>query len=61
MQPWNGRHDGHEYWTLPGGGVEPGETLESAVRRESGRSAGDVGAGRYRARPLENTRGRGLA
>jgi 8-oxo-dGTP diphosphatase len=28
------RHDGREYWTLPGGGVEPGETLEQAVLRE---------------------------
>lgn len=29
-----GRHDGQEYWTLPGGGVDPGESLESAVCRE---------------------------
>lgn len=27
-------HDGRDYWTLPGGGVEPGETLEMAVERE---------------------------
>jgi 8-oxo-dGTP diphosphatase len=29
-----GRHDGVEFWTLPGGGVEPGESDEDAVRRE---------------------------
>ncbi|THA56174.1 NUDIX domain-containing protein [Streptomyces sp. A1136] len=29
-----GRHDGPEYWTLPGGGVEPGEDPGEAVRRE---------------------------
>jgi len=27
-------HAGRNYWTLPGGGVEPGETLEQAVLRE---------------------------
>ena len=27
-------HDGQNYWTLPGGGVEPLETLEQALVRE---------------------------
>ncbi len=28
------RHDGREYWALPGGGVEAGEAAEEAVVRE---------------------------
>lgn len=27
-------HDGRDYWTLPGGGIEPGETPEQAAERE---------------------------
>ncbi len=29
------RHDGRDYWTLPGGGVEPGEAPEDAAVREA--------------------------
>jgi 8-oxo-dGTP diphosphatase len=29
-----GRHLGQEYWTLPGGGIQPGESPDSAVGRE---------------------------
>lgn len=35
-----GRHDGPEYWTLPGGGLEAGEDPEEAVRREVAEEVG---------------------
>ncbi|MFB7465815.1 NUDIX domain-containing protein [Streptomyces sp. NPDC056224] len=35
-----GRHDGPEYWTLPGGGLEAGERPEEAVRREVAEEVG---------------------
>jgi 8-oxo-dGTP diphosphatase len=34
VQTGPGRHDGPEYWTLPGGGIDAGEEPEVAVRRE---------------------------
>ncbi|QNE16731.1 NUDIX domain-containing protein [Kribbella qitaiheensis] len=34
VQTEPGRHDGPEYWTLPGGGIEPGEEPALAMRRE---------------------------
>ncbi|MEV8376249.1 NUDIX domain-containing protein [Kribbella sp. NPDC056861] len=34
VQTEPGRHDGPEYWTLPGGGIEPDEEPAVAVRRE---------------------------
>ncbi|MDA5282813.1 NUDIX hydrolase [Streptomyces sp. NPDC054904] len=36
----SGLHDGPEYWTLPGGGVEAGEDLATAVRREVAEETG---------------------
>lgn len=36
----SGRHDGQEYWTLPGGGIQPGETPEQAVKREVAEETG---------------------
>ncbi|MCX5073084.1 NUDIX hydrolase [Streptomyces sp. NPDC054949] len=35
-----GRHDGPEYWTLPGGGLEAGEEPAEAVRREVAEEVG---------------------
>lgn len=35
-----GRHNGREYWTLPGGGIQPGETSEQAAMREVAEETG---------------------
>ena len=42
------RSGGGEWWTLPGGGLQPGETAEEAVRREVFEETGlVVGDARY--------------
>ncbi len=35
-----GRHDGSEYWTLPGGGIGPDEAIEIALVREVAEEVG---------------------
>ena len=56
-----GRHDGAEYLTLPGGGVEAGETPADAVAREVAEEVGLRVVGATYLRRVEHVEDRGGA